>query len=161
MIDFDIRDGLLHFSFSLNRRLNFIIGNSATGKSSMYELLTRKLTEDDEGVILTCNIRVMLLDFSTLGFIPEDLQDVVFVVDDLDILGNKDFLRLHDSMVERNFWFVIMSREEVPSTYKNTLTFSTSCLFRMTNIGNNYSLSPLYDIDSSTSNKYDSKERKK
>lgn len=155
VIELDIKDNLLHFHFSLSRRFNFIKGSSAVGKSTFYDLLNRKLTENDDEVTLSCNINVKLLNFSNVSDFNESVRDLLFIVDDLDILDNSDFLKHYESMVERNLWFVIMSREEVDDTLKTTLTFSTNSIFKLDDNDNYYTLSPLYDLNQSYNMEYD------
>lgn len=152
MISLDIKNDLLHFNINLQRRISFIMGDSATGKSSMYELLNLKLRHNDDEVFLKSNIDIVLLDFSNL---KDSHSHVLYIVDDLDILPNHDFEALMNSMVEDDLWFLIMSREEVDYKLKASIIFSSNCEYTLGVIDNVYTLRPLYTYERSITNKYD------
>lgn len=148
IVNLDVNDSLLHFHIELSRRINFIMGNSATGKTSFYNLLERKLNENDEDVNLVSTINIKLLNYSNIG--DFSFKSSLCIVDDLDILSNKDFLAQYESMIDRDLWFLIMSREEVDLELKTTLTFSTSCLYKLVSSNKLYHLESLFDLDEST-----------
>lgn len=152
MIDIDIKDDILHFNISLQRRVSFIKGASATGKTSMYSLLDRKLRHKDDEVLLESNIDIVLLDFSNLS---EKHSHVLYIVDDLDILPNHDFEALMDNMVEDDLWFLIMSREEVDYKLKASIIFSSNCEYSLGVVDGIYTLIPLYTYNNTNIVKYD------
>lgn len=152
MINIDVKDDLLHFNIDLQRRVSFIKGDSATGKTSMYNLLDRKLRHKDDEVLLKSNIDIVLLDFSNLS---EKHSHVLYIVDDLDILPNHDFEALMDNMIEDDLWFLIMSREEVDYKLKASIIFSSNCEYSLGVVNGVYTLIPLYIYDNKTIDKYD------
>ena len=132
LIDLDIKDDLLHFNISLQRRVSFIMGDSDTGKTSLYGLLERKLAENDEEVSMQRNIDIVLLNFSNLNL---KCSHVLYVVDDLDIFSSNDFKELLSYIEDRDLWFLIMSREDVEFD-KNL-----SCKYKFISDNNIYTLS--------------------
>lgn len=152
MINIDVKDDLLHFNIELQRRVSFIKGDSATGKTSMYNLLDRKLRHKDDEVLLKSNIDIVLLDFSNLS---EKHNHVLYIVDDLDILPNHDFEALMDNMIEDDLWFLIMSREEVDYKLKASIIFSSNCEYSLGVVDGIYTLTPLYTYSSINIIEYD------
>lgn len=152
MIDIDIKDDLLHFNISLQRRVSFIKGESATGKTSMYSLLDRKLRHKDDEVSLESNIDIILLDFSNLS---AKHSHVLYIIDDLDILPNHEFESLMNDMIKDDLWFLIMSREEVDYKLKASIIFSSNCEYSLGVVNGIYTLTPLYTCNNTNITEYD------
>lgn len=144
MIELDVKDNLLNFSIKLQRRVSFVMGYSATGKSSLYSLLERGIRERDETVAISCNINVALLDFSLLDSNAVS-SSTLYVVDDLDVISDSAFVFLLNFMVERDLWFLIMSREEVEYSKKASILYSSNCIYKFVIQDGIYTLSSLYD----------------
>lgn len=154
IIELEIKNTKLQFNMEFNRRINFIKGNSATGKTTFYSLLDRFLNIGNMDVELKSTLPVYLVTLGNIDLLNQS-SNAILIIDDLDLINNERFLKLYHKQVTNNFWFLIMSREEVSDDYKTTLTFSTQSLYKLVSSDNKYWLEPLFSFDTSSTNVYD------
>lgn len=156
IITVDIRDIKLHFHIELSRRLNFVLGDSATGKTTFYDMLVQAINRGDETLTLRTNIGIT---FYTRNSDQNwgSFKDRLIIVDDFYILKDTAFLQLYNKAVQNNLWFLIMSREDIEDEFKTSIAFSTQSLYKMCCDGSDYFLAPLLDISASSfeDSKYD------
>lgn len=147
IIELEIKSTKFRYLFKLQRRINFIMGNSGVGKTACYDLIDSHLRGNSD-IMLRSTFPIQLVhSISDIEMIlSAKLSDRIIFVDDLDLLVNKSFLALYEKQIENNYWFIIMSREDLSSDFKTTLTFSSNCLYRLECNNNSYTLAPLYNV---------------
>lgn len=154
IIELEIRSSKFVFKFEFSRRINFIKGNSGVGKSTFYELLDRAVNRLDSDILVKSTYSAVPFSRSLLATSLSGVSDVIYVIDDLDLINDKQFNELLSKRVSNNLWFVIMSREDVE--LKTTLTFSTQSLFKLVNDGGtNYWIEPLFRFNNSDGSCFD------
>ena len=137
IITVDIKSIRLNFHIELSSRVSFMIGDSATGKTTFYSMLYHALCKEDEVYVLNKNIDIIFYTYN--DDIKWDIcRDMLIIVtDDFVLEDDEVFKELYNSAEEKNLYFLILSREEV-FYIQNDVRY-----YKMVNDSGNYTLKEL------------------
>jgi hypothetical protein len=144
MIKLDITNGTFHFNFVFERRLNFIQGDSATGKTTFYRLMDLYL-RGESSIRLDSTFKVELVSLLNLNYVSY-MHDSIILVDDLEVIMDDNFVKIiKNDCIKNNLWFVIMSREDAALTNEGArLSFSSNSIYKLVSENKYYYLESLY-----------------
>ena len=154
-IDLDVQDGNLHFKISFERRINFIIGDSASGKTTLHDMIIAASNDSDITVISTYT--PVTVDTTNYEVTIKGTKNAIIIVDDLSIIETAEFTGLvKEYFVKNNLWFLIMAREDEESLDSSKkLSFSINCIFKFVNRNNIIVNEKYYSFDAISSNVFD------
>ena len=92
-IDIEIKNARTSFKFTLERNITIIQGNSATGKSTMIDMVRSYANEGKKsGVRLKCNKECRILEGRDWEMIMDNIHDsVVFIDEGNSFISSIDF----------------------------------------------------------------------
>lgn len=154
IIELDIQDDLVHYHFVLERRISFLRGNSATGKTTFAEMVRDKEDNSEiKHIISGCKDSIYVTEASYAGQMRDDqIRDCLLVIDDLNLLDKPSFsASLAENCIEKNLWYLIITRREIEEPdidhfkdYGRRFSYAISSVFELHQDGNLYTLAPLY-----------------
>lgn len=126
------------YSFNIRRNITIIRGDSATGKTTLFDMVAdHTRLGDASGVSIQCNRPcVALTDFDWKNQLEGFRNSIVFIDEGLKDLLSDDFAR---SVRGSSNYFVIISRADIPS-----LPYSVDEVYGIKTSGKYHSLVPLY-----------------
>lgn len=138
IIKLDVRDDNIHFELTFDRRINFIIGNSASGKTTLYNMLGS--SREDNDIIVDTTYDFILAAVDTYEIMIRESKDAIFIFDDLDVISSASFSDLVKKYgINNNLWFIIMSREDDESLNEaKRLSFSINNIFKLSSENGHY-----------------------
>lgn len=126
------------YRFTIRRNITVISGDSATGKTTLYEMVADHMRQGDQsGVTVQCDRPCVALTDSNWKVQLEGFTDSIVFVDE----GLKDLLS-HDfaaAVRGSSNYFVLITRASLPS-----LPYSVDEVYRIKTSGKYHSLVPLY-----------------
>ncbi len=109
-----ISNSSLKYEFSLKRNITVIRGDSATGKTTLVEMINEYYESGQEsGIDLKCDKQCRVLggrDWQTL--LPTMKDSIVFIDEDNDFLTTDEFAR---AVRESDNYFCLVTREGLPN----------------------------------------------
>ena len=109
-----VSNATLKYEFDIKRNITIIKGDSATGKTTLVELISEHYESGPEsGVALSCDKPCRVLsgrDWNTI--LPTIKDSIVFIDEDNDFLPSVDFAR---KVRESDNYYVIVTREGLPN----------------------------------------------
>ncbi len=127
-----------NYRFSIRRNITVIKGDSATGKTTLYEMVADHMRLGDQsGVVVQCDRPCVALTDSNWKAQLEGFADSIVFVDE----GLKDLLSDDFAAAVRGSsnYFVLITRSDLPS-----LPYSVDEVYRIKTSGKYHSLVPLY-----------------
>ena len=126
------------YKFTIKRNITVISGDSATGKTTLYEMVADHMRQGDQsGVTVQCDCPCVALTDSNWKVQLEGFSNSIVFVDE----GLKDLLS-HDfaaAVRGSSNYFVLITRASLPS-----LPYSVDEVYRIKTSGKYHSLVPLY-----------------
>lgn len=136
-----ISDPLLHYEFDINRKYTIIRGDSATGKTTLYDLLL-KWERGDKEVQLDTPLRCMSARYLG-GYWEETLRmthnAIVFIDEDTEWTRSRKFAAIAQSL---DCYFVLINRDKL-----STIPYSVKEIYEIKSSGRPHWLQPLLDVD--------------
>lgn len=138
-IDVEIKNARTSFKFTLERNITILQGNSATGKSTMIEMVRSYESEGKKsGVQLKCNKECRVLGGRDWETIMDNIHDsVVFIDEGNSFIKSDDFA---NKLQQSDNYYVIATREPL-----FTLPYSINSIFEVITRGKRHSFKKLYD----------------
>ncbi len=138
-IDIEIKNARTSFKFTLERNITIIQGNSATGKSTMIDMVRSYANEGKKsGVRLKCNKECRILEGRDWEMIMDNIHDsVVFIDEGNSFISSIDF---SSKLKQSDNYYVIATREPLFG-----LPYSINSIFEIITKGKKHSLKKLYD----------------
>lgn len=159
MIHLYVGDDVTAYDFYIRRRLNFIRGDSGTGKTSFVDLLSTKINQSSSDIELHFEgvSGVLVATPATLESLMKDENSVgrLVVLDEAFQLLESDFAGLiAQYCLKRDLYFLIMLRPEL-GILKGTdvgkkLSYSINAVYVLENKSGLYTLSPRYSYPSAS-----------
>lgn len=158
-VDFKLSDSLLSYDIHLSRRINFIRGDSGTGKTTMVDLLREASEVDNVDVDLELHgvSGVVILSEDSYASVIKDSRNKLVVLDDLGIANKGGFASLVKRYcIANDLWFLIISRYLNQGVdYMKSLSYSINSVYKLCNMNNVYSLASYYDYGFCLNRQYD------
>lgn len=109
-----VRNNKLHYEFDIKRKITIIQGNSATGKTTLIELMAlRDRLGESSGVQVICKRRIVMLAGEFWKLILDNAKDTIFIMDEgLPFLKTDEFAR---AVKKSENYFIIVSRDTFPN----------------------------------------------
>lgn len=115
----------INYNLEFNHRINIIRGDSASGKSALIRLLD---SQKDSNIQIISNYKLIHLTPAFLQFVRESdnsfSNEYVYLIDEIDIAGNKDMLEL---VSHSPYKFILMVRE----SNLNNLTYGIDQIYEI------------------------------
>lgn len=107
-----VQNNRLRYEFDIKRNITIIRGDSATGKTTLYEMIALAARRgDSSGVEVRCEKKCRTLDELDWKLVLPTLQDyIIFLDEDHLFLKSTDFARMAR---ESDNYFVIITREDL------------------------------------------------
>ena len=102
----------ISFKFTLERNITVVVGNSATGKTTLYELIYEHMRDGEHsGVNLSCDKKCVVLDDPDWKIRLRRIKDsIVFIDEGADFISGKEFAR---EIRKTDNYYVIFNRENL------------------------------------------------
>ncbi len=151
-IDFEIKNNRTSFKFTLERNITILNGNSATGKSTLIDMVRSYEQEGRKSSVhLKCNKECRVLEGREWVKILEGIHDSIIFIDE----GNK-FIKTTEfaSMLKKSDnYYVIATRDPLFN-----LPYSINSIFEIITKGKKHTFKKMYDrisINDFSKAKYD------
>jgi energy-coupling factor transporter ATP-binding protein EcfA2 len=120
----------VQFKLSINRKFTIIRGDSATGKTTLFQMVSDASSSRTTGVNISCDVPVIALYETGYKYELENESGKIYVIDeDFSALRTKEFATL---ALKSDNCFIIITRESMPSipySYKEIYQIKTSGKF--------------------------------
>jgi hypothetical protein len=120
----------VQFKFTIHRKITIIRGDSATGKTTLFQMISDASSSRVSGVTISCDIPVRPLNESGYLLELQTEENRIYVVDeDFGPLKSKEFAK---AVLQSNNCFIIITRESLPAipySYKEIYGMKTSGKF--------------------------------
>jgi hypothetical protein len=120
----------VQFKLSINRKFTIIRGDSATGKTTLFQMVSDASSSRTTGVNISCGVPVIALYETGYKYELENESGKIYVIDeDFSALRTKEFATL---ALKSDNCFIIITRESMPSipySYKEIYQIKTSGKF--------------------------------
>lgn len=129
----------LHYHFTLHRNITIIKGNSATGKTTLVEMV-REYEENgpDSGISLNCDKECRVVGGRAWKAVLGTIHDsIVFIDEDNAFLPSNEFA---ETVKNSDNYYVIVTREGLPN-----LPYSVTEIYGLRKSGKYASLQPTYN----------------
>lgn len=123
-----IENAYIRYSFTIKRNITIIRGESATGKTTLVEMIRAYNEEDDTGIQIRCSKKLVVLYGRDWQERLEKISDaIVFIDEQSRFVKSKEFAR---EVRNSDNYFVIISREKL-----SDLPYSVSEVYGIRNSG--------------------------
>lgn len=133
-----VRSRYMNYDFELRRNITIIQGNSATGKTTLVDMLREHmLNGEDSGITVNSDCPIRIIEGNTWMEQLQFVQDsVVFIDEGNRFISSKDFA---NSVKESSNYFVIITRESL-----DALPYSVEEIYGIKSSGKYGGLEPVY-----------------
>lgn len=107
-----VKNRVLHYEFEIKRNITIIQGNSATGKTTLFELLRQHMNlGEDSGIEVICDVPCRVVDGIDWKMIISNLSgNIIFIDEGNKFIFSEDFA----SVVKKSDnYFVLITRENI------------------------------------------------
>lgn len=120
----------IQFKFTIRRKFTIIRGDSATGKSTLYQMISDASSSRVSGVTISCDVPLCPLNENSYQYELKTERNHIYVLDeDFGALKNKEFTMY---ALSSDNCFIIITRESLsmfPYSYKEIYKIHTSGKF--------------------------------
>ena len=138
-IDFEIKNNRTSFKFTLERNITILNGNSATGKSTLIDMVRSYEQEGRKSSVrLKCNKECRVLEGREWSKILAGIHDSIVFIDE----GNK-FIKTTEfasMLINSDNYYVIATRDPLFN-----LPYSINSIFEIITNGKKHTLKKTYD----------------
>lgn len=151
----DIEDRNVKYHLEFDRRINFIVGDSGTGKTTIAELIESK--SNDSSIKVNSNIQCYVINRTTWEVVVAGVKDALVIFDDLELISSPLFASLvHKYCIRNNLYFLLMCRDDSDDlTHVGRLSFSTNSIFKLKTVNGVHLLFPYYEYTKNNCSTYD------
>lgn len=122
----------VQFKFSIRRKITIIRGDSATGKTTLFQMVSDANSSRLSGVTVSCDVPIVALYENGYKYELENESGKIYIVDeDFGPLKTKEFSSL---VLKSQNCFIIITRESLPGipySYKEIYKIKTSGKYHM------------------------------
>ncbi|MCM1507962.1 MAG: translation initiation factor 2 [Ruminococcus flavefaciens] len=128
-----VSNNRIKFKFEIKRNISIVQGNSATGKTTLYELIKEHMQfGDNSGVNLSCDKKCVVLDDIEWKVRLRKIKDsIVFIDEGVSFISTKEFAR---EIKKTDNYYVIFNRENLKE-----LPYSVEEIYEIKKSGRYYS----------------------
>ena len=102
----DIEDSCVKYHLELDRRINFIVGDSGTGKTTIVDLVNSSL--NDSSISINTNIELYPVTLLSWRNDIKSLTNKLIIMDDLEVVSTMEFASLvKNYCIKNNLYFLI------------------------------------------------------
>ena len=109
-----VKNAKMHYDFVVNRNITVICGNSATGKSTLIDMIREyDNSPKDSGINLSCQVPCTVIGGRKWKTDLASIHGSIVFVDE-----NNDFLPSHEfaaSIRDTDNYYVLVTREDLPN----------------------------------------------
>ena len=128
----------VQFKFSINRKITIIRGNSATGKTTLFQMVSDSNSSRQSGVTVSCTVPVIALYENGYKYELENESGNIYILDeDFGPLKTKEFAAL---VLKSQNCFIIITRESLPG-----IPYSYQEIYRIKTSGKFHTLERMYE----------------
>lgn len=139
----------LQYNITFNRRLNLIVGDSGTGKTLLYNLVSDFLNQNDSEVKLSSSFPIVISNLSRWKQDLEQMKNSIILFDDINVIELASFSTMYKKYaVENNLWIIAMSREDDLASKSKQLSYSPDAVYQLINKKDMVLNVPFYKIPS-------------
>lgn len=152
----DIEDSCIKYHLELDRRINFIVGNSGTGKTTIVDLVNSSL--NDSSISINTNIELYPVTLLSWRNDIKSLTNKLIIMDDLEVVSTMEFASLvKNYCIKNNLYFLIMCRDDSDTIMSGCsfLSYSMNSIYKLVMQNGIHILVPYYKYSADTSNDYD------
>lgn len=117
----------IQFKFTVKRKFTIIRGNSATGKTTLFQMISDANSSRISGVTISCDVPVKALYESGYKYELEYEAGSIYIIDeDFGPLKSKDFASI---VLKSDNCFIFITRESlpcIPYSYREIYEIKTS-----------------------------------
>lgn len=109
-----IQNSRIKFEFDIKRNITIIRGDSATGKTTLIQMLEAYVRLGEEsGITVTCSVPCRTFDNSNWDYITSVYnENILFADEDTSIIKTEEFAR---TVKGNKNYFVLVTRENLPN----------------------------------------------
>lgn len=135
-VDFHLYDNFLEYKLTLKRKLTIIRGDSATGKTTMIQMLNDAL--DSGTVSIDCKYKCMILTDFTWKYLMNVEHDCIYFIDEqADFIYTNLFAKMFK---ESSGYFVMITRKDIES-----LPYSINSVYKLKSSGKYNTIVNMYN----------------
>ncbi len=134
----------IQFKITINRKFTLIRGDSATGKSTLFQMVSDAGTSVQVGIHIACDVPVVALHETGYKYELSNENGKIYIIDeDFSPVKTKEFAVL---ALKSDNCFIIITRESLPS-----IPYSYKEIYKIKTSGKYHSLERIYmDYDTIT-----------
>lgn len=134
----------IQFKITINRKFTLIRGDSATGKSTLFQMVSDAGTSVQAGINIACDVPVVALHETGYKYELSNETGKIYIIDeDFSPVKTKEFAAL---ALKSDNCFIIITRESLPS-----IPYSYKEIYKIKTSGKYHSLERIYmDYDTIT-----------
>lgn len=127
-----VQNNKVQYKFSINRNITILRGKSATGKTSLINMINQFVTNGkDSGVSVSCDKKLYVLTQLNWELVLDTITDtIVFIDEGATFVKSKDFA---EKVKNSSNYYVISVRDTVP-----TLPYSVDEIYELHNTTKKY-----------------------
>lgn len=109
-----LQNNKLHYEFDIKRNITIIRGDSATGKTTLINLIQSAVELSEEsGISLQCDKKIRVLNGTDWDMILPQIHDtIIFIDEENKFIKSNDFA---EAVRESDNYFVLITREDLPA----------------------------------------------
>lgn len=101
------------YNVNFESRLNIIVGNSGTGKTIFYDLLSDFYNNEDTDINVKSSLPVVTSNLKRYAQDMQLLKNTILIFDDINVIEKQSFsISFQKYAVENNLFILLMSRED-------------------------------------------------
>lgn len=127
----------VQFKLKINRKFTIIRGDSATGKTTLFQMVSDANMSSGTGVTVSCDVPVVALHETGYKYELSNERGRVYIIDeDFSKLKTREFASL---VLKSDNCFIIITRESLPA-----IPYSYKEIYRIKTSGKYHSLEKIY-----------------
>ena len=109
-----VQNNRIKFEFDIRRNITIIRGDSATGKTTLMELIeTYDRLGEESGISISCSRKCKTLNNSNWeDVISNNNESIIFIDEDTKVIKTQDFA---EKIKNSDNYYVIITRENLPN----------------------------------------------
>ena len=109
-----VQNNRIKFEFDIKRNITIIRGDSATGKTTLFNMInTYQRQGEDSGISISCSQKCVTLDNSNWESVIRDYsKTIVFIDEETSIIKTAEFAK---AVKGSDNYYVIITREDLPN----------------------------------------------
>ena len=119
-----VQNSRIKFEFDIKRNITIIRGDSATGKTTLMNLIeTYERLGEESGILVSCEKRCKTLNNSNWETVIKENRDaIIFIDEETKVITKKEFAV---AVKESGNYYVIITRENLPNLWRRCTGYIT------------------------------------